>query len=268
MIVMQRCSGPCWYRAPNTALRWPQGSKSVGYNSHVDQLLENCGGHRRSHPTVAASMATPDKPMPAIMLCTAMRRVRFAMTIASLTRSSRSVRMTTSAASDEALAPLAPMAMPTPAAASAGASLMPSPTIRLGSGAARSPPHRPYRRAPGLQARNRDRVLPQCFWASSGDPREHHDPRHPGRAKQPDGTRCFRPQFICEQQCSNRATIDSNEDDQSRPPGSASERPHGPRRGIARAHTPTDVIPTRTSRSNRSSFLPQTPSSHALWMEP
>ena len=42
------------------------------------------------------------------------------------------IRMTTSAASDEALAPRAPIAMPTLAAAKAGASLIPSPTIKVG----------------------------------------------------------------------------------------------------------------------------------------
>ena len=66
------------------------------------------------------------------MLCRAMARARLAMTTASETRSRRSTRMTTSAASDDALAPLAPMAMPTSAAASAGASLIPSPTISVG----------------------------------------------------------------------------------------------------------------------------------------
>ena len=80
----------------------------------------------------ANAIATPDIAMPATMLCTAMPRARFAMETASETRSSRSVRMTTSAASDDALAPLAPMAMPTFAAANAGASLMPSPTITVG----------------------------------------------------------------------------------------------------------------------------------------
>src|SRR5439155_524519 len=54
------------------------------------------------------------------------------MATASATRSSRSTRMITSAASDEALAPRAPIAMPTLAAANTAASLMPSPTIRVG----------------------------------------------------------------------------------------------------------------------------------------
>ena len=52
--------------------------------------------------------------------------------IASPTRSKRSVRITTSAASEEAVAPRAPIAIPTSADASAGASLMPSPTIVVG----------------------------------------------------------------------------------------------------------------------------------------
>ena len=45
--------------------------------------------------------------MPAIMLCMAMARVRRAIATASATRSSRSTRMTTSAAFEEALAPRA-----------------------------------------------------------------------------------------------------------------------------------------------------------------
>ena len=87
------------------------------------------GGNR---PTAATSMASPDIPIPATMLCSAMPWARLAIVTASETRSSRSTRITTSAASDDALAPRAPIAIPTFAAAKAGASLIPSPTITVG----------------------------------------------------------------------------------------------------------------------------------------
>src|SRR5680860_423082 len=54
------------------------------------------------------------------------------MAMASATRSTRSSGMTTSAASDETVAPPKAIAIPTSAAASAGASLMPSPTMTTG----------------------------------------------------------------------------------------------------------------------------------------
>ena len=72
-----------------------------------------------------------DITMPASALCTAIRRARRAISIASASRSSRSVVSTTSAASEEAVAPRAPIATRTVAAASAGASLRPSPTITV-----------------------------------------------------------------------------------------------------------------------------------------
>ncbi len=67
--------------------------------------------------------------MPTAALCTAMPRARRAMLMASARRSSRSVVSTMSAASDEAVEPRAPIAIPTVAAARAGASLTPSPTM-------------------------------------------------------------------------------------------------------------------------------------------
>ena len=78
---------------------------------------------------VAISIATSDIPMPAITLCRAIVRARWAMRIASGSRSRRSTVITRSAASELAVAPRAPMATPTSAVASAGASLMPSPTM-------------------------------------------------------------------------------------------------------------------------------------------
>ena len=69
--------------------------------------------------------------MPATTLCVAMRRERRAMRWASPRRSSRSTVSTTSAASEDTVEPRAPMATPTAASASAGASLMPSPTMMV-----------------------------------------------------------------------------------------------------------------------------------------
>ena len=68
----------------------------------------------------AIPIASADMPIPAMMLCRAMPCVRFAIATASDTRSSRSTRITTSAASDDALAPRAPIATPTSAAAKRG----------------------------------------------------------------------------------------------------------------------------------------------------
>ena len=84
-----------------------------------------------SQPRAATAMAAMERPMPAITLWVAMRLARRAMTAASPRRSSRSTVRTTSAASELAVAPRAPMATPTSARASAGASLMPSPTMMV-----------------------------------------------------------------------------------------------------------------------------------------
>ena len=59
------------------------------------------------------------------------------MRIASATRSIRSTTMTASAVSDETVAPAVPIAIPTSASASAGASLIPSPTITTGRSSGR-----------------------------------------------------------------------------------------------------------------------------------
>ncbi len=85
-----------------------------------------------SSPNAPNSIPTNDRPMPITTLWTAIPRERRAIRIASATRSSRSTTRTTSAASDEAVAPRAPIATPTSAAASAGASFTPSPTMIVG----------------------------------------------------------------------------------------------------------------------------------------
>ncbi len=83
-------------------------------------------------------MAPNDRPMPTSTLCSAIERERLAIVMASATRSSRSTISTTSAASLEAVAPRAPIATPTSAAARAGASLIPSPTMIVTPPSARS----------------------------------------------------------------------------------------------------------------------------------
>ena len=73
--------------------------------------------------------------MPTITLCRAMcmRAVRSGS--ASTTRSMRSTMITASAVSEATVAPAVPIAIPTSARASAGASLMPSPTMTTGRSA-------------------------------------------------------------------------------------------------------------------------------------
>ena len=86
-----------------------------------------------SRPAAAAAIAASDIAIPASTLCRAIRRVRRASARTSPSRSSRSTVSTASAASEEALDPRAPMATPTSARASAGASLIPSPTMMTGA---------------------------------------------------------------------------------------------------------------------------------------
>ena len=144
--------------------------------------------------------------------------------------------MTTSAASDEALAPRAPMAMPTLAAASAGASLMPSPTMMVGLqplldrhridlvGGNPVGEHgiEIQRRADGFRG----------IGAVAG---HHDDPRHPGRSQGLHGARRLAPQFIAKQQGADRAAVHGDEHAQGRPPRRAPQRTHRPVLRLARA---------------------------------
>ena len=82
-----------------------------------------------NNPNAPRNMNPRATPIPPITDCTAILRERCAIVIASTSRSRRSTTSTMSAASDDAVAPLAPMATPMSAAASAGASLSPSPTM-------------------------------------------------------------------------------------------------------------------------------------------
>ena len=83
-------------------------------------------------------MATSDRPIPTLTACSATRFDRRAMRIASARASIRSTVRTTSAASEDAVAPRAASATPTPAAASAGASFTPSPTMIVAASRPRS----------------------------------------------------------------------------------------------------------------------------------
>ena len=82
-----------------------------------------------NRPKAANPMNPNDRPMPMSTACRAIPFERRAMKIASTRTSRRSTISTTSAASDDAVAPRAARATPTSAAASAGASFKPSPTM-------------------------------------------------------------------------------------------------------------------------------------------
>ena len=83
-------------------------------------------------PVAATSMSTTDRAMPSQMLCSATCMVRRPIRTAVAVLARSSVRITTSADSLAAVAPRAPIATPTSAAASTGASLTPSPTMSTG----------------------------------------------------------------------------------------------------------------------------------------
>ncbi len=85
-----------------------------------------------SAPIAAATIPASESPSPTSTLWSAMAREAFAMRMASGSGARLSTRRTTSAASAAAAAPRAPKATPRSAAASAGASLIPSPTIITG----------------------------------------------------------------------------------------------------------------------------------------
>ena len=170
------------------------------------------------------------------MLCSAMARARLAMTTASATRSRRSTRMTTSAASDEALAPRAPMAMPTSAAASAG---------RVVDAVADH-----QRRAQALLGRDRIDLVGRHAVGEDGVeveggadglggvgaiPGDHDDPRYAGLAKGLHRARRFPPQFVAEQQRAHRASVDRHEYAQRRAPGGPPQHVHRPLFRLARA---------------------------------
>ncbi len=139
--------------------------------------------------------------MPIMTLWRAIRRARCAIMIASPTRSSRSVRMTTSAASDEALAPRAPSATPISATASAGASLMPSPTMMVGCSRCSSAHRLDLVRGNavsqhGIEVERCSDCLRRCGTIACD-----HDHSYDARiAQQPDRSRRISPQLVGQQQ--------------------------------------------------------------------
>ena len=88
-------------RAASAASR-SERPQRVQNDCNVDDSCTIAAGTGSSQPTSAATIANNDNPMPTVI-----RRARCAIMIASPTRSSRSAKITTSAASDEALAPRA-----------------------------------------------------------------------------------------------------------------------------------------------------------------
>ena len=121
--------------------------------------------------------------------------------------------MTTSAASDDALAPRAPMATPTSAAAKAGASLIPSPTIRVGC--------EPLLDCDGVDLVGGDSIGEHGVEVESradrlgrvgAIARHHDDPRHARGAQGLNRARRFAPQLVREQQGGDRPSVHGYED--------------------------------------------------------
>ena len=196
-----------------------------------------------SHPVAAASIASIDSPMPTPMLSTAMRRARCAMTIASPTRSSRSARITTSAASEEALAPRAPIAMPTSAAASAGASLIPSPTMTVGL--MRCSVRTASTLSEGTRSANttsKSRAAPMVCAAAARSPVIMPIRATPAARKASDRARRIGTQFIGEQERADRPFVDGEEHHQSRAPRGAARGAQRP--CVGRTMSKDDVVGT------------------------
>ena len=135
------------------------------------------------------------------------------MTIASPTRSSRSARITTSAAS---MRPCRRRPSPR-AAARAGASC--SDLVGWNAIGARSRPRRPV----GEHRDGPDRL--RRIGAVAGD---HHDAAHSSGAQHADGVRRLGAQFVGQEERADRALLHGNEDHQRRSPRGAAHRPQDP----------------------------------------
>ena len=110
VIVPQLLTGRRRQDAGASAHGRVQRPQCVENDGDVDQLLNERRRHRRDKAEHRRHHGEARiRLMPTTMLSSAMRRARWAMTTASATRSSRSAMITTSAASEEALAPRAPM---------------------------------------------------------------------------------------------------------------------------------------------------------------
>jgi hypothetical protein len=119
----RRGAGACRARAPH---RTRSALRITAASSASCSTAPSAGVSR---PTLATTISAKLTPSPTPMLCSAMRRMRRLIAMASPTRAMSSTSSTMSAASAETAVPCSPIATPTVAAASAGASLIPSPTI-------------------------------------------------------------------------------------------------------------------------------------------
>ena len=193
-------------------------------------------GTGTSHPAVAASMASADRLMPTMMLCTAMRRARCAITIASPTRSRRSARITTSAASDEARG-----AARAQRDAHVGRRQRRGVVDAVADHDGRIEPLLGTHRVDlvggnaigqhGIEIeRGADRL--RGGGAVAGD---HDDAGNAGLAQHADGMRRVGAQLVGEQQRADRPPLDGDEHDQRRPPRGAPYRPPGPFAGALAA---------------------------------
>ena len=167
----------------------------------------SAGGRSRTR-RIPSPPATSAIPMAA--LCTAIRRERRAITIASASRSSRSVVSTMSAASELAVEPRTPIAMPTSAAARAGASLTPSPTMAVTAARARRAPPRPSRQASAARVPRRGRAPNRSVARALVGHRSASPAGHSGGAQSANGPRRILSQWIHEDYCARKASVDTH----------------------------------------------------------
>ena len=111
-----------WTRRPPAGDYGPRSARrALSDHGDVDDLLEQRAGERREEPGGGRDHRRAAEGHPGDdALAGDARATGAPVSTASATRSTRSTMMTASAASDDAVAPAAPIAMPTSAAASAG----------------------------------------------------------------------------------------------------------------------------------------------------
>lgn len=105
----------------------PERAGGVEHAGHHDAHVAEDGEPHRGEADPARSRTATFAAIANAMFCLAIPRVRRAMRTDAATLEGMSSMRTTSAASMAASEPMAPMAIPTSARASTGASLMPSP---------------------------------------------------------------------------------------------------------------------------------------------
>ena len=211
-----------------------------------------------SSPAAATPMAASDMPMPASTLCMAIRRVRRASTATSPRRPIWSTVRTASAASDDAVEPRAPMAIPTSARASAGASLIPSPVMITGA-------RRCSRRTTSSLSAGVSSAITSstpvsaptalgCFRAVAG---RQHDPADSALAQRPDGLPGIGAEPVLEQQHARRPAVDGGEHRQRAvQPGPAARGPD-PRLGFRGARPPGAPQPDHAAADRARDALPR-----------